>query len=190
MMVSIDVARLQNACLQLSQSRLNMAIVDYRNASRWLVVTATGLKSYRIQSTEDSAVPRGKRSGIYQKFKAGTTEPDEDTRVADFAYENVSLAELIVEAWRDDNFKNRLIQGTHDSRSAAAKKVLADRGIYLSKPIVITESEYDNGFVWDSVENNVVFVLPNEARIAGYPASPSTLIETARLLMAYVPNGI
>lgn len=188
MMVSIDVARLQNACLQLSQSRLNMAIVDYRNASRWLVVTATGLKSYRIQSTEDSAVPRGKRSGIYQKFKAGTTEPDEDTRVADFAYENVSLAELIVEAWRNDGLKNSLIQGNHNARSAAAKQVLAARGIYLSKPIIITESEYDNGFVWENADDNVVFVLPNESRVAA--AQAPTLVETARLLMAYVPNGI
>lgn len=135
-------------------------------------------------------MPRGKRSGIYQKYKTGTNEPDQETRVADFAYENISLAELIVEAWRDDSIKNSLIQGNHNSRSAAAKKVLADRGIYLSKPIIITESEYDNGFVWESEDNNVVFVLPNESRIAGAPASPSTLIETARLLMAYVPNGI
>jgi len=135
------------------------------------------------------AVPRGKRSGIYQKFKAGsTTEPDTDTRVADFAYENVSLAELIVAAWRDDSIKNSLIQGNNNTRSAAAKQILADRGIYLSKPIIITESEYDHGFVWENAEDNVVFVLPNESRIAAAPAN--TLIETARLLMAYVPNGI
>ena len=134
-------------------------------------------------------MPRGKRSGIYQKFKAGsTTEPDTDTRVADFAYENISLAELIVAAWRDDSIKNSLIQGNNNTRSAAAKQILADRGIYLSKPIIITESEYDHGFVWENAEDNVVFVLPNESRIAAAPAN--TLIETARLLMAYVPNGI
>lgn len=134
-------------------------------------------------------MPRGKRSGIYQKFKAGsTTEPDTDTRVADFAYENISLAELIVAAWRDDSIKNSLIQGNNNTRSAAAKQILADRGIYLSKPIIITESEYDHGFVWENAEDNVVFVLPNESRVAAAPAN--TLIETARLLMAYVPNGI
>jgi len=134
-------------------------------------------------------VPRGKRSGIYQKFKTGSTsEPDPDTRVADFAYENISLAELIAEAWRNDNFKDSLVQGNHSTRSARAKQALANRGIYLSKPIIITESEYDAGFVWESADDNVVFVLPNESRVDAAP--PHTLIETARLLMAYVPNGI
>jgi uncharacterized protein with GYD domain len=137
-------------------------------------------------------VARGKRSGIYQRFKVGTSDPDLETRVADFAYENLSLAELIVEAWRNDNLKHSLIQGDHAARSAAAKQVLSDRGIYLSKPIIITESEYDNGFVWENADDedqaNVVFVLPNESRVAAAPSH--TLIETARLLMAYVPNGI
>jgi hypothetical protein len=135
------------------------------------------------------AVPRGKRSGVYQRCKPGSNDPDPDTRVADFAYENVSLAELIVDAWRNDNFKDSLIQGNNSARSAAAKQALSARGIHLSKPIIITESEYDNGFVWENADDNVVFVLPNESRIAAAPTSQA-LIETARLLMAYVPNGI
>jgi uncharacterized protein with GYD domain len=134
------------------------------------------------------AVARGKHSGIYQKRKANN-DPDPETRVADFAYQNDSLAELIVEAWGNDNFKNSLTQGDYNSRSAAAKRVLSDRGIYLSKPIIITEKEYDDGFVWEAADDNVVFVLPNESRASTTPPH-QTLVETARLLMAYVPNGI
>jgi hypothetical protein len=135
-------------------------------------------------------VARGKRSGIYQKHIVGsTTEPDPDTRVADFTYENDSLAELIAEAWKSEAFKTSLTKGDLNARSAAAKRVLADRGIYLSQPIVITEKEYDEGFVWQGSDDNVVFVLPNESRTTATPAH-QTLIETARLLMAFVPNGI
>jgi hypothetical protein len=133
-------------------------------------------------------VARGKHSGIFQKRKANN-DPDPETRVADFAYENDSLAELIAEAWSSDRFKRDLTQGDYNSRSDVAKRVLADRGIYLSQPIVITEEEYDNGFVWESADDNVVFVLPNESRTYSAPAN-QTLVETARLLMAYVPNGI
>jgi hypothetical protein len=48
---------------------------------------------------------------------------------------------------------------------------------------VITEDEYDDG--WDQDDpDQVVFVLPNLSRQSG------NLLETAKLLMACVPNGI
>ncbi len=131
---------------------------------------------------------RGKHSGIFQKKMPGKNEPDPDTKVADFAYQNDSLAQLIVEAWNNQQFQTKLTQGPYPARSAEAKRVLADRGIYMSEPIVITEKEYDDGFVWDPQEG-VVLVLPNKSRTTVTPANQS-LVETAKLLMACVPNGI
>lgn len=131
---------------------------------------------------------RGRHSGIFQKKKAGSNQPDPDTKVADFAYQNDSLAQLIVEAWRDQAFNDKLTQGAYSARSTEAKRVLADRGIYMSEPIVITEKEYDDGFVWDP-DDGVVLVLPNKSRTSTIPANQS-LVETAKLLMACVPNGI
>lgn len=131
---------------------------------------------------------RGKHSGIFQKRKAGTNQPDLESKVADFAYQNDSLAQLIVEAWSDQSFNTKLTQGSNNSRSSEAKRVLADRGIYMAQPIVITEQEYDDGFVWDP-DDGVVLVLPNKSRTSTTPANQS-LVETAKLLMACVPNGI
>jgi hypothetical protein len=137
---------------------------------------------------EGLAVARNRHSGIYQKRETVSANPDPDTKVADVSYHNDSLAQLIVEAWSDQAFKGRLTEGAHDTRSNEARRVLADRGLYLTQPIVITEKEYDEGFVW-APDQGVVLVLPNKER-AGRTPQNQTLLETAKFLMACVPNGI
>ena len=113
---------------------------------------------------------------------------DQDTRVADFSYQSDSLATLIVEAWANSTFQNSLTQGSQATRESNAKQALADRGIYLQHPMVITEAEYQPGYQL-SDPDGVVFVLPNQSRTGTFPAHQS-LLETAKLLMACVPNGI
>jgi hypothetical protein len=72
--------------------------------------------------------------GIYKTVVATTAQGGQPVRerVADFSYQNESLAQLIVFAWADQNFRNQLL-----SSPSAAKQALADRGIYLKAPFVI-----------------------------------------------------
>jgi hypothetical protein len=123
-----------------------------------------------------------KKEGV---FKPAPTATDPPERVADFSYENDLLAEMIVKAWIDAPFRNTLLSGTPAVRMNNAKTALSARGINLTHPIVLTETEFNEG--WDRDDpNQVVFVLPNDTRAtAGTP-----LLETAKLLMACVPNGI
>jgi hypothetical protein len=126
--------------------------------------------------------------GIYRKTPQGAAPNDTEQRVAEFSYQNDALAELIVEAWSDTaagGFYQKLTNGSENARSKAAKDALDDRGVHLTKPIVITEAEYYAGYTM-SDDAGVVFVLPDGARADA--AKP--LLEAAKLLMACTPNGI
>jgi hypothetical protein len=90
---------------------------------------------------------------------------------------------MILYAWTDQNFKNQLLNNPQ-----FVKQTLADRGIYLKAPYVITEAQYYSGYNLPDPQG-VVFVLPDEPRTAAPPQS-QTLLETAKLLMACTPNGI
>src|SRR5919108_3780134 len=136
-----------------------------------------------------------KKRGIYAD-PAGTLRPNLEDKVADFSYENDALAQLIVEMWSGQHTNlitpsgSGTTQPQYQARSAAAKAILAERGIYLDFPIVVLEDEYDDGFhlaaAGLSADNGVVFVLPRKARTTtGKP-----LLETAKMLMAVTPNGI
>jgi len=123
--------------------------------------------------------------GIW-KHKAGGAKAD--VKVADFSYQNEEFAALIVRAWTDQppGFRNSLLMGTTVQRTAAAQTALQGLPIHpidLASPIVITEDEYNDGWQADNVDQ-VVFVLPNATRQVG------NLVETAKFLMACVPNGI
>ena len=109
-------------------------------------------------------------------------EPDPTERVADFSYTSESLAQMIVDAWTDKSFETRVLD------KSQARGVLAERGIYLSKPHIITEAQYYNGHHCEDPDE-VVFVLPNKPRVVNPPPGRS-LLETAKLLMAITPNGI
>ena len=102
--------------------------------------------------------------------------------VADFSYQNDSLAQMIVDAWVSDDFRGKLLKKEN------AKSLLAERGIFLQNPVIIDEKTYwTNGHTKKS-DDEVVFVLPDLKRVD--MGKPQSLLETARLLMACVPNGI
>jgi hypothetical protein len=105
---------------------------------------------------------------------------------------NESLAQMIVDAWVDDEFRKQLVDrdpkgNVTDLAKKSARAALAARGIYLNAAIVITEDEYDSGHVLHH-NDAVAFVLPNKTRVTPRPGQ--SLLETARFLMAATPNGI
>ena len=113
--------------------------------------------------------------------------------VAIFSYApNEQLAQMIVDAWVDNDFRTQLTDrntgGTAtDMAKNVAKSSLAARGIYLKSAVVITEDEYDNGHVLNDADE-VALVLPNLSRVVPRPGQ--SLLDTARFLMAATPNGI
>ena len=118
-------------------------------------------------------------------WKKKTNPHDPDVKVVDFSYESDLLAGLVVEAWNDTTLRNTLLD---HSDQAAVKTELANRGIFLSHPVVLTEDEYEEG--WQSEhDEEVVLVLPNKARRTN-ASGGFDLLETAKLLMAVTPNGI
>jgi len=131
----------------------------------------------------------GKGKGIYRKTPDGHDPNDEEQRVAEFSYQNDALADLIVKLWiNEQGIYDKLInQNTETKRSKAAQDAFDDRGLHMTKPLVITEAEYYDGYTMEDAAG-VVFVLPDAARanIAG----KGTLLEVAKLLMACTPNGI
>jgi hypothetical protein len=130
--------------------------------------------------------PEGKKNkGIYRPTPAGVAPSDTEQRVAEFSYQNDALADLIVKAWGDTTFYKQLTKDP--GRSTAAQQALDDRGIHMSKPIVITEDEYYDGYTMTDPDG-VVFVLPNGSRANATGAH--SLLEVAKLLMACTPNGI
>jgi len=107
-------------------------------------------------------------------------------QVANFSYApNDSLAQLIIDAWVDPNFKNLLLAPGN------AKTLFATRGFYwngtVKTPIVISQDDYDNGYVVADPDHTIVFVLPDHD---GTCPPGENLLDTARLLMAATPNGI
>ncbi len=104
--------------------------------------------------------------------------------VVDTAYTSDALAQLIVDAWVSTDFGERLL------RREVAKEELEKRGIFLENPVIIKEETYwrSEGYTQRD-DNEVVLVLPDFGRVkTGAPQH--SLLETARMLMACVPNGI
>jgi hypothetical protein len=107
-------------------------------------------------------------------------------QVADFSYyPNDSLAQMIVDAWVDADFKNLLLTPGN------AKTLFATRGFYwngtMKTPVVISEDQYNAGHALNDPDHEIVFVLPNHN---GTCPPGQSLLDTARLLMAATPNGI
>jgi hypothetical protein len=125
------------------------------------------------------------KTGIWSNFPKHKARPnDPEVRVVDTSYDSDSLAELIVHAWTDQAYSDRLTEGA--GAPAFAKAELAKLGINLKYPRVVTEATFYKGWELEH-EDEVVLVIPKKdrAELGGPP-----LLETAKLLMACVPNGI
>jgi hypothetical protein len=134
-----------------------------------------------------------KKRGIYADPQ-NTPKKDLEDKVADFSYESDALAQLVIEMWQGQH--SDLLLPNYAARTANAKAAFAAKGVYLEKPIVITETEYEEGFsladaglVVNNQNIGVVFVLPDKER-ATITMTPPSLLETAKMLMAVTPNGI
>ncbi len=121
-------------------------------------------------------------------LKGGT----KDITLPVFSYgPNDGLARMIVDAWADKDFREKLLErDSHGKVTPAAAQlatwsVNARGGFNLQRAVVISEQEHDQDYTMQA-DNEVVFVLPNRDRAA----PGSGLLETARLLMACTPNGI
>jgi hypothetical protein len=120
--------------------------------------------------------------GIWKR-KANVNDPD--VKVVDFSYQSDLLANLIIEVWNTPALKATLLNHANPNNVQTA---LADRGIFLTHPVVLTEAEYNAGWQQEH-DDEVVLVLPNDTRKTA-PTGGHTLLETAKLLMAITPNGI
>ena len=107
-------------------------------------------------------------------------DKDKKEPKVEFSYPpSEALAQMIVQAWTDEKFRERLLDRKN------AKEILAERGFFLQNPVVITDEDYYKDYVMEN-KNEVVFVLPQKP---GDPKGKS-LLDTAKLLMAITPNGI
>jgi len=158
---------------------------------RWFLAGAAGGAMLPVAAR--AAGPKKKR-GIYADAP-NTLKKDLEDKVADFSYQNDVLAQWIVDIWTGPANNPLTAPATniveYTQRSNYAKAALAARGIYLEKPIVITEKEYEDGFSLQDAgigqDIGIVFVVPRPARATtGGPP----LLETAKMLMAVTPNGI
>ena len=145
-----------------------------------------------------------KKRGVYKDSKTpdGGGNPSSDSltdKVADFSYESDALAQLIVEMWLGQHSDLLLAPAQTDyaARTVNAKAAFAAKGIYLEKPIIITETEYEDGFsladaglVLNNKNVGIVFVVPDKERATTTILTPPSLLETAKMLMAVTPNGI
>ena len=118
-------------------------------------------------------------------FKRKNNVNDPDVKVVDFSYESDLLAQLVVDAWGNNPLKQKLL---NHNNQADVRDELASRGIFLRRPVVLTEEEYNEGWQMED-DDEVVLVLPNETRRTA-ASGGFTLLETAKLLMAITPNGI
>lgn len=102
-----------------------------------------------------------------------------------------ALAQLIVNAWTDSTFRNKLLDRdpkglpTGGAVKAATDAVQA-AGLDLARAVVITEVEHGNDYIMQS-DSEIVFVLPDNSRLV---PNPTHLLDTAKFLMACTPNGI
>jgi hypothetical protein len=92
---------------------------------------------------------------------------------------NDALAAVIVRAWSDDKFKNRLLSHPTLTNQANTIAALEEMGIYLDEPVVL---ELKDHAAFAPSGKQVVFVLPAPK---GKPS-----MDTARIAMAVTVDGI
>jgi hypothetical protein len=129
-----------------------------------------------------------------KKLFPGKPHPDPYLPVPDFTYSSDCLAQMIVDAWADKTYRDKLLARQNGKVTPAAAKLATDSanscGFNLERAVVISEKEYYDGYtIPDDHPDEIVFVLPDLDRVRVHP-SGHPLVETAKLLMATVPNGI
>jgi hypothetical protein len=124
-----------------------------------------------------------------------------DITIPEFSFApNDALAQMVVEAWSNENFRKQLLErmspGTADpgAPTAVAVKAATDAvnaaGFNLLRAVVISEDEHDKDYKMRDPDTEVVFVLPNYQRLGTAFVPGKSLIDTARILMGCTPNGI
>jgi hypothetical protein len=119
-----------------------------------------------------------------------------DVTIPTFSFSpNDDLAELIVQAWTIDDFRDQLLERDAAQKpTAAAVKAATDAvnaaGFNLTRAVIISEKEHDADYTMQVPATEVVFVLPDRGRLGPGFVPGKSLLDTARLLMACTPNGI
>jgi hypothetical protein len=119
-----------------------------------------------------------------------------DATVPSFSFgPNDNLAQLIVQAWTIEPFRNQLLERDGAQKpTALAVKAATDAvnaaGFNLKRAVVISEAEHDADYTMGDPVTEVVFVLPDPTRLGAAFVPGQSLLDTARLLMACTPNGI
>ncbi|MFY9772542.1 MAG: hypothetical protein WBX95_17220 [Xanthobacteraceae bacterium] len=131
---------------------------------------------------------------ITRERESGKPHPDQYLPVPDFTYSSDCLAQMIVDAWTDQSFQDKLLhRDAHHRPTPAAVKLATESvnscGFNVERAVVISEKEYYAGYTIPIASPEIVFVLPNPNRVRLHP-SGHPLLETAKLLMATTPNGI
>jgi hypothetical protein len=110
---------------------------------------------------------------------------------------NDALAEMIVQAWTIEAFRDQLLERDNsvppkvtDAAAKAATDAVNAAGFNLKRAVVITEKEHDNNYRMQDPDTEVVFVLPDPKRLGTSFVPGESLLDTARMLMACTPNGI
>jgi hypothetical protein len=96
-------------------------------------------------------------------------------------YPDDNLAAAITRAWTDPGFKDRLRERDYTTPSAA----LAEMGITVPRPVVLTPKEYYAGYKKQSADE-VILVLPDP------PADPVAryLPDRVKSAMKFTPFGM
>jgi hypothetical protein len=144
-------------------------------------------KKAKVLSRGNKRPPQAQgQRGVWKYRGANSAEPD--VKVADVSYQNDKLALIIARAWINNN--NYTGDLTNHNSSFAKNQLENVAGLKLNNPVVLTETEYDQGWQMGS-DDEVVLVLPDVARVNKTGSdTENTLLETAKMLMACVPNGI
>lgn len=124
-------------------------------------------------------------------FKKKRNNNDPDVKVLDVSYTGDALATVVAKAWIDQGTNGPNYKDLMSKDPAKVKVILANNGVLLTNPVVLTEDDYEDGWEQDN-DDQVVLVLPNLTRVAMPPApvNPAQLLETAKALMACTPHGI
>jgi hypothetical protein len=125
---------------------------------------------------------------------AGVTDPRGNVDAISVHYPNDQLVSTIIRAWNDSAFKDRLLTYPHlgeqnwgergDPDYGKTREALAEMGVFIDKPVVLTCEQYDLGY--QKKDCDVIYVLPVRPSAAAGRHS----IATARTAMQFCIFGM